>query len=77
MRVRNTKLMLEQQALILKEIREARKEQAMYHAEVTEALKELTMTLKNGGFSYRNRSMNQGGDIECYYCHEKGHISPY
>ena len=71
------KLMLEQQTLILSEIREARKEQAMYHAEVIEALKELTMTLKSGGFSYRNRSMNQGEGIECYHCHEKGHISPY
>ena len=73
----STKRMLEQQMLILSEIREARKEQAMYHAEVTQALRELAATLKSGGFSYRNRSMNQGGDIECYYCHEKGHISPY
>ena len=71
------KLMLEQQTLILNELREARKEQAMHHAEVIEALKELTMTLKSGGFSYRNRSMNQGEGIECYHCHEKGHISPY
>ena len=35
----STKRMLEQQTLILNEIREARKELAMHHAEVIEALK--------------------------------------